>query len=245
MSEDLEDELAALREMVVRFPTEGRPGPTIPESLGNGGAGGLPGERVRNQQRWADLDRHTERVSGQRVLVVGGDVAYDAAAFAARGASFVAACAPEEVPGAPSASGSTEGSTVEVLRLDWSTLDPASHGRFDLVHCGDLLHRVIEPTTLLRTLRQMTAPGGTLLIGSMMLADPERSEYLRYVPGSHAGDGTWWFVPGRLALRWMLQTAGFEVQEEFGEREGPRDGFPIVSAYLRAVTCESSLTAGS
>jgi hypothetical protein len=68
----------------------------------------------------------------------------------------------------------------------------------------------------------------------MMIDDPERSEYLRFVPDRFAGDPTWWFVPGRLAVRWLLQTAGFEVEGEFAEREGPRDLFPVVCAYLRA-----------
>ncbi len=70
--------------------------------------------------------------------------------------------------------------------------------------------------------------------GAQQLADPERSEYLRFVPDRHAGDPLLWFIPGRLALRWMVQTAGFDVEAEFGESEGPREGFPVLTGYLRA-----------
>jgi hypothetical protein len=32
----------------------------------------------------------------------------------------------------------------------------------------------------------------------------------------------------------MVQTAGFEVQAELGEREESRDGFAVVRGYLQA-----------
>jgi hypothetical protein len=72
------------------------------------------------------------------------------------------------------------------------------------------------------------------LIGAMVLGDPERSEFLRFVPDRFAGDPNYWFVPGRLAFRWLVETAGFRVEAEFGEQEGPRDEFPVASTYLRA-----------
>jgi SAM-dependent methyltransferase len=238
MSESLDSELAALREAMARFPVNDRPWPVIAEALINKENGALPADRVDDALRWTELDQHIGPIAGQRVLVIGGDVAYDAGAFEVRGASYVAAFRASNALDSPSRHGSTNGSTVDFRQLDWSELDPASYGCFDLVHCNDLLHRVLEPTSLLRNLRRMLVPGGTLLIASMVLADPERSEYLRFIPDHHAGDSTWWFVPGRLALRWLLQTAGFEVQEEFGEREGPRDRFPVISGYFRAVASE-------
>jgi SAM-dependent methyltransferase len=146
------------------------------------------------------------RLAGSRVLVVGPHGPADVAALAAAGASDVVAC---EQP----------------------SLDA---GTFDIVLCDGVLHRVLEPMALLSNLRAVLDPDGLLLLGSMVLADPERSEYLRFVPTGHAGYDSWWFVPGRLALRWMVQTAGFEVEGELGEREGPRDGFPVSSILLRA-----------
>ena len=210
MSKSLDDELAALRSAIDNLPDWSGQPPAVDGTPP--GTEPAPDARGRDRQRWAAIDAHLERpVTGQRVLVVGGDVAADAAAFAARDAGEVHECA------------------------DWETLDPERHGTFDVVHCHDLLHRVLEPIALLRRLRAMTSPGSTLLLSSMMLADPERSEYLRFVPGQHAGDSTCWFIPGRLAARWMIQSAGFEIQLEFDEHEGPRDRIPVVSAYLRAV----------
>lgn len=234
MSDSLAGELAALRKAVEAVPAEDRPGALIPEAL----TGEEHGQGLDPEQRWVELDRHRGPVSGLRVLVLGGDVADDARAFAARDADYVAACQATDRSVRSGDHGSANGSTAGVEWVQLSALDPASDGTFDVVHCGELLHRVSEPMALLRKLRELTVAGGTLLISSMMLADPERSEYLRFVPTHYAGDSSWWFVPGRLALRWLLHCAGFEVQEEFGERECPRDGFPVVCGYLRAVAVE-------
>ncbi|MFL5886525.1 MAG: hypothetical protein ACJ77M_15745, partial [Thermoleophilaceae bacterium] len=65
------------------------------------------------------------------------------------------------------------------------------------------------------------------------------SEHVRFVPGSYFGDPTWWWVPGRLALRWMLEAAGFEVHSEFGEVDGPAGQFPVTNGYFRATAAEA------
>ena len=56
--------------------------------------------------------------------------------------------------------------------------------------------------------REMLTDDGPLLLGSIVLADPELAEHPRFVPGDYLGDPTWWWVPGRLAMRWMLDAAG-------------------------------------
>ena len=66
----------------------------------------------------------------------------------------------------------------------------------------------------------------------MMLASVELSEYARFVPGAYYGDPTWWWVPGRLAMRWMLEAAGFVVEEEFGRSPGPPGEFETINAYF-------------
>ncbi len=147
---------------------------------------------------------------------------------------YVLACEPSESVRQAEFLESVYQSGIDLQRRGWASLDPELDGTFDIVHCNGLLHRVLEPMTLLQTLRGLTAPGGTLLIGSMMLADPERSESLRVDPGPARWGSHCWFIPGRLAFRWMVEMAGFEVEAEFGETEGPRDGFPVVSGYLRA-----------
>ena len=185
------------------------------DQLDGGSAPSAPSEA-----RWTAIDEQLGRdLSGRRVLVVGPGAPADAKGFEARGADGVVAC--------------------ESL----AELEPQRHERFDIVHCNGLLHRVLEPMALLRTLRAVTVENGTLLIGAMVLGDPERSEYLRFVPDRLAGDADCWFVPGRLALRWLVDTAGFRVEAEFGEQEGPRDAFPVVTAYLRATTRPEADTA--
>ncbi len=121
---------------------------------------------------------------------------------------------------------------AEVVECDraWREIE----GNFEIVCCDGLLHRVPEPTALLHKLRALLLDGGLLLISSLVVADPERSEYLRFAPAGHAGDPDVRFIPGRLAFRWMVGAAGFEVEHEFGEREGPREGFPAVFTFLRA-----------
>lgn len=89
----------------------------------------------------------------------------------------------------------------------------------------------------------MIAPGGRLLLGSMMLADPELAEYARFVPTSYDGDPTWWWVPGRLVMRWMLEAVGFEVCEEFGHTAGPPGEFATVSAYFACELAEPASAA--
>ena len=68
----------------------------------------------------------------------------------------------------------------------------------------------------------------------MMLDDRSVPSTRGFVPGEYYGDPTWWWVPGRLAMRWMLEAAGFDIEEEFGIGEGPRGEYPVVNGYFRA-----------
>jgi hypothetical protein len=76
----------------------------------------------------------------------------------------------------------------------------------------------------------------------MMLADAELSEYVRFVPGAYYNDPTWWWVPGRLAMRWMLESAGFALGYEFGTHDGPPGDFSVVNGYFRVGAGEPSPT---
>ncbi len=157
---------------------------------------------------WREL---ADWMVGRRVLVVGDDAEQAATAFAVRGAA-----------------------SVQTYERSWNELDPERHGIFEIVYCDGLLDRAAEPLALLRTLRSMITLGGLLAIGATVLDDPERSEYLRFVPDGLPGDPGWRLIPGRLAFRWMLQASGFEVQAALGERPGPSDPLPLVSEYLSA-----------
>jgi tRNA (mo5U34)-methyltransferase len=190
----------------------------------------------RNDQRWVVLDAALPQdLSGMRVLDVGSNAGYDPFMFSRRGADYVLGCEPFEFIEQAHFLESIYKTGVDFQRIGWQELDAAVQGRFDLVHCHGVLYHEPNPMALLARLWQMAAPGGTLLLGSMMLADPTLSEYARYVPLSYYGDPTWWWVPGRLALRWMIETAGFEVEGAFGESAGPPGEFETINGYVRGI----------
>jgi tRNA (mo5U34)-methyltransferase len=189
----------------------------------------------RTDLRWNTLGEHLPAtIEGASVLDVGSNAGYDPFMFRQRGAGRVVGCEPFEFIRQARFLESLYKSGVEFLPLAWQELDPEKLGTFDIVHCHGVLYHELNPVALLQRLHEMLAPEGTLLFGSMMLGDPELSEYARFVPGEYYGDPTWWWVPGRLATRWMLAAAGFEVEEEFGVSEGPRGEFHVVNGYFRA-----------
>jgi tRNA (mo5U34)-methyltransferase len=171
-------------------------------------------------------------LSGARVLDVGCNAGYDAFMFHARGAEYVLGCEPFDFIEQAHFLQRVYKTDVDFRRLGWQDLDPAVHGRFDLVHCHGVLYHDMHPMALLQRLREMLTDDGTLYFGSMMLADPELSEHARFVPGAYYGDPTWWWVPGRLAMRWMLDTAGLEVRRQLPVHDGPPGEFATINGYF-------------
>jgi SAM-dependent methyltransferase len=188
----------------------------------------------RNDRRWQGLGSHLPDLSGKRVLDVGSNAGYDAFMFKLRGAAEVMACEPFDFIRQMEFLEEIYGSGIKPCRLAWQQLDPGVHGTFDLVHCHGVLYHEIHPVALLQRLRSMLNDNGTLLFGSMMLASAELSEYARFVPGSYYGDPTWWWVPGRLAMRWMLESVGLQIEAMFGLSDGPPGEFAVVNAYFQA-----------
>jgi tRNA (mo5U34)-methyltransferase len=195
----------------------------------------------RNDQRWLGLAEHVPDVTGKRVLDIGSNAGYDPFMFKLRGAAEVIACEPFAFIRQARFLESVYRSGVDFRETAWEELDAGAMGRFDLVHCHGVLYHDPHPMLLLERLRTMLADDGTLLFGSMMLADPALSEYARFVPGAYYGDETWWWVPGRLAMRWMLESAGLNVVEEFGLSDGPPGEFRTVNGYFRAQRAEPAV----
>jgi SAM-dependent methyltransferase len=187
----------------------------------------------RNDQRWRGMEEYIDDLSGKRVLDVGSNAGYDPFMFKLRGAEKVLACEPFEFVHQARFLESIYRTGIEFRQIGWQQLDPQVDGLFDFVHCHGVLYHEPNPLGMLLRLRSMLAPAGEMLFGSMLHASAEKSEYLRFVPDAYAGDRTWWFVPGRLAMRWMLETAGFEV-EELTLDEGPRGEFRTLNGYFRA-----------
>jgi tRNA (mo5U34)-methyltransferase len=194
-------------------------------------AGGL----WRNDLRWLNLLTEVpDDLSGIRVLDVGSNAGYDPFMFSLRNPDYVLGCEPFEFIEQAQFLEEIYGTGVDIRRIGWQQLHPAEHGRFELVHCHGVLYHELDPMALLAKLREMISPGGTLLFGTIMLADPSLAELTRFVPHDYGGDPTWWWVPGPLAARAMLETAGFDVSHAFGQAGGPPGRFETINGYFRA-----------
>ncbi len=190
----------------------------------------------RNDLRWLNLESEVaEDLSGIRVLDVGSNAGYDPFMFSLRGPDYVLACEPFQFVEQARFLESIYETGIDLQDIGWQQLDPERHGRFELVHCHGVLYHELDPVELLDRLHAMTAPGGTLLFGSMMLADPTLADLVRFVPGAYYGDGTWWWVPGPVAMTSMLESVGFEVERSFGLAGGPPGEFETINGYFRAV----------
>lgn len=195
----------------------------------------------RNDGRWLGFGEEVPaNLSGKRVLDVGSNAGYDPFMFHLRGAKYVLGAEPFMFIEQARFLERIYATGVDFQPLGWQDLDPAVQGTFDLVHCHGVLYHEMHPMALLQRLREMLAPGGTLYFGSMMLADPEMSEYARFVPGAYYDDATWWWVPGRLAMRWMLESVGFDVRRQLAVHDGPPGEFATINGYFECGLAEAS-----
>jgi hypothetical protein len=102
---------------------------------------------------------------------------------------------------------------------------------YDLVVCRDVIQRDPHPARLLTRIWGVMAEGGTLLLHSPVMTEPENSHYARFVAAG-AGSGSTEWLPGRLALRWSVETSGFDVGGWLATGDGGESG--IASAALVA-----------
>lgn len=102
---------------------------------------------------------------------------------------------------------------------------------FDFVLCRDALRSSPHPLALLAELRRLAAPEGVLLLEAETDPESAHSGYARFSPATGSGVG---WIPGRLALRWMVEVSGFDVERWLGEPAAAADS----RARLRAVRAE-------
>ena len=188
----------------------------------------------RDDQRWDAIADLVPDVRGKRVLDIGSGAGYDPFMLHVRGAAEILACEPSDSIQQARFLESVYRTGIRFERVGWQQLDPALHGRFDVIHCNGVLHREPDPMGMLVRLRALLSDEGELLLGSVMLADAELAEYARFVPTDYAGDPTWWWVPGRLTLRRMMDACGLEAAPLPARFLGPFGDFEVTGGYMRA-----------
>ena len=123
----------------------------------------------------------------------------------------------------------------EVVRWEPpADLERDSGEGFDLVYCRDTLQRDPRPMNFLSRLWHLTAEGAALLIESKVIPTSEQSRYARFVAGAAAGDSSPEWLPGRLALRWSVETSGFDVDRWLPSAATEPKDSDAISAYLQA-----------
>ena len=194
----------------------------------------VAGQRCTDDTRWRDLAAALpEHLADARVLDVGCEAGYDCFAFARLGAREVLGCEWTAAIGQAEFLEDVYSSGVSFEAITWEGLDPERHGTFDLIHCHGVLQRVAAPMNLLGRLWRMSAPGGRFLLGSAVLDRPDLSRYIDFAPAGDDRPEPGW-VPGRLAMQWMVETSGFDPGGWFGESAHASHGGPASSGYLRA-----------
>lgn len=125
---------------------------------------------------------------------------------------------------------------AEVVRWDSTDTAPRPEGPFDLFVSSGALQADPHPANLLTAFCAVAAPGATLLLHSRVLTDPEQSMYARFV-GADAGVGGTEWLPGRLALRWSVETNGFDIERWIdagpAEPRGEGDAFLLATRNER------------
>lgn len=190
----------------------------------------------RTDTRWETLGGEVpESLAGMRVLDIGSNAGYDPFRFNLRGPEYLLACEPFAFIEQARFLNEIYKTDVELRQTGWQALSADIEGQFDLVHCHGVLYHEVDPMGLLGKLFEMTTPGGLCLFGSMMHADPTLADLARLAPLAYYEDETWWWCPGPVQMRQMLEAVGFEVEKTFGVSAGPPGEFPTINGYFRAI----------
>jgi hypothetical protein len=105
---------------------------------------------------------------------------------------------------------------------------------FELVVCREALQGDAHPANLLTAIWNASAEGAKLLLHSLVMTDAGLSAYARFVAAS-AGVGDTEWLPGRLALRWTIETSAFDVERwiDAGADGGRDDAYLVATRTQR------------
>lgn len=84
-------------------------------------------------------------------------------------------------------------------------------GPYDSIVCRQVIQADPHPARLLLAIWEALVEGGALVLAAPVMTAVARSRYARFVASSAGAGGTEW-LPGRLALRWSVETSGFDVE---------------------------------
>lgn len=205
----------------------------------------------RNDNRWKILeDELPASLQGRRVLDIGTNAGYDCFEFNLRQPDFVMGIDPGHFIEQAFFLNNYYKTPVKFEKIGWQDLDPQQHGLFNFVHCHGVLYHEEDPMMLLNKLATVISPGGELYLGCFVLQEEHLTNYARFIPDSFWNDPTWWWVFGRECLKQLVESAGFELEKEFGYWSVPNGDFPIANVYYKArrtsqpARVESSLREG-
>lgn len=111
---------------------------------------------------------------------------------------------------------------------------------YDLAVCREVIQRDPYPARLLMRLWGVMTEGGTLLLHSPVMTEPEKSQFARFV-AADAGAGATEWLPGRLALRWSVETSGFDVDGWLATEDRPHEGVAAAALVATRTTRLPSL----
>src|SRR5215207_3538570 len=177
---------------------------------------------TRSWRHEALLAELPDDLAGRRILDVPSNAGYVAFALSLRGAEQLIACEPSPSHHQALALERLYSSGVDFRPLGWADLHSRELGRFDLIHADGLLDGEFRPFPALEQVRELLAEDGRLYLGFTRLAAAERSVYVRLV--ERGRDANLNGLPGRVALRWMVEAAGLSLLREIGVRSSDLDG---------------------
>jgi tRNA (mo5U34)-methyltransferase len=106
----------------------------------------------------------------------------------------------------------------QVRRVDRSVyeLDPAADGPFDLAFIGSLLLHLRDPVAALDAIRRVLVPGGTLVLAETVELLPSLLRPRTPTARLEGLDESWWWQPNVAAVRRMVRSAGFGIEQATG-----------------------------